>query len=142
MEKIKTPLIVIIVVAAIFGGLYMLAQKNTAKDIDLGSTTSYEYYWGSGCKYCAKVAEFMANWKPKTGVDLQKYEVWNDQTNYLRMQKRAESCKIPQNQLGVPLLYTPEGQCLIGDQPIIEVLQTLSNTNIGDSGTPTPVPTN
>lgn len=125
VTKIKTffPILLIVVFVAV--GIYFLAKSNDAK-ISSNLPTSYEYYWGNGCKYCAKVAEFLETWDGRDKVALEKKEVWSNQINYRQMQARAEYCKLDKNQLGVPLLFTPDGKCFVGDQPIIEILKAIT----------------
>ncbi len=126
-QKIKTVLPVVLVVLAIVAGLFFLAKSNDSKsNITNALPTSYEYYWGNGCPHCALVAEFFDSWSGKDKISIEKKEVWNNQTNYLQMQKRAEYCKLDKSSLGVPLLFTPEGKCYVGDQPIIDLFKSLN----------------
>jgi len=100
-------------------------QKET-NIIELSAPETYEYYWGNGCPHCAKVEEFLESWDKKDLVEIQKYETWYNKENEARLKSRANSCNIPLQQVGVPLLVTKEGECIIGDQPIIEHFQNLT----------------
>ena len=126
MGKLKGLLVIILATGIVFGGLFLLAKNNKIANTNLGPATSYEYYWGNGCPHCKVVAEFFDTWTGRDKVQVDKKEVWNDQANYKKMQKRAEACQIPKDQLGVPLLYTPEGKCYVGDQPIIDFFKNLN----------------
>ena len=99
----------------------MLTQKNT----NTSPLTGYEYFWGDGCPHCAVIEEFLATWEGKDKINIEKKEVWKDTGNSRVLGARAAACNIPQDELGVPLLVTPEGQCIVGDQPIIEHLKNL-----------------
>ena len=124
VKKFIPVLVLILVLGAVVSGLYLLVKKNEASQ-NLGPAVANEYYWGAGCPHCAVVQEFMNTWEGRDKVKLEKYEVWNNQTNFKRMQSRANQCGLDKNSLGVPLLYTLEGKCLAGDTPIIEFFKSL-----------------
>jgi hypothetical protein len=125
MKKYLPLTIIILIMGLLVAGLYFLAKKNEAQ-LNLGPATAYEYYWGAGCPHCAVVAEFLDTWEGKEKVKIDKYEVWNNQANFKRMQQRATQCNLNKNELGVPLLYTPDGKCYSGDTPIIDVFKSIS----------------
>lgn len=127
-HKIKSLLPILIIVLVIGAGIYLLAKNNDEK-ISTNLPIGYEYYWGNGCPHCATVAEFLNTWSGKDKVQIDKKEVWNNQTNYRQMQVRAEYCKLDKNNLGVPMLFTPDGQCLVGDEPIISLFKSLNLEN-------------
>ena len=116
----------IITVALLAGGIAFLSRGETTPQVQSQNTTAYEYFWGEGCTHCQKVAEFFDTWDKKDKVVIDKKEVFGNQINQLLLTKRAKSCNINQNEIGVPFLYTPDGKCLTGDQPIIEYFQNLS----------------
>jgi len=83
------------------------------------------YYWGNGCPHCKIVADFLSSWDKKDTVKIDKKEIWSSAANTKEMQARYTSCNIPQSQMGVPLLFTPEGNCYSGDQLIIDYLKNI-----------------
>lgn len=87
---------------------------------------SYEYYWGEGCPHCTVVEEFMESWGKAGQIGLIKKEVWKSTKNANLMARRASSCGIPKEESGVPMLVTPDGKCITGDQPIIDFLSNLN----------------
>jgi len=114
-------------IALLVGGILFLSPRAENKpQVESETTTAYEYYWGNGCTHCQKVAEFFDTWDKKDKIVIDKKEVFGNQVNQLLLAKRAQSCGINQNQIGVPFLYTPDGKCLTGDQPIIEFFQSLN----------------
>lgn len=123
MKGFRALIIAIIALALIAGGVFLLSSSKPSAVEPL--PTVHEYFWGDGCPHCAIVAEFLETWPDKDKIAIEKKEVWSNQMNYLLMQKRAQYCKINKNDLGVPLLFTPEGKCLIGDQPIIDYFKSL-----------------
>jgi len=86
---------------------------------------SYEYYWGEGCPHCSNVEEFLSTWENRDKVQIDKKEVYKDQDNIDLFKSRVEYCKLPNNQVGVPFLFTPEGECVVGDTPIINLFEQI-----------------
>ena len=86
--------------------------------------SSYEYYWSTTCPHCAKVQEFMDSWEGTGKISLDKKEISSPANSNLLV-RRASSCNISVNDVGVPFLFTPEGKCIVGDEPIIEYLKGL-----------------
>ena len=120
-------LIGIVTIVVIVGGVILLSRGGTedANSTPLPLPSTYEYYWGDGCPHCAVVQEFYDSWEDYDKANIEKYEVWYNKVNNSRMIKRATSCGIGKDQLGVPLLFTPEGECITGDEPIIELFKGL-----------------
>lgn len=88
------------------------------------------YYWGDGCPHCKIVADFLSTWDPPTGeagkkVQIDKKEVWNNIANAKELKARYEYCKVPQSEIGVPLLFTPDGKCYSGDVEIINYFKNF-----------------
>lgn len=87
---------------------------------------SYEYFWSVSCPHCANVQEFVDGWVGKDKIQIDKFEVNESFENKKKFLDRGTFCQIPRNELGVPLLVTPESPpCLFGDEPIIEYLKNL-----------------
>lgn len=118
----------------IVGGAYLLTSGSPTQESASGEVAAiqdennqdYEYYWGDGCPHCEIVAEFFDTWEDYEAANITKYETWNNPSNSARLTKRANECGIPSNRAGVPLLYTPEGECIIGDTPIIDHFKSLN----------------
>jgi glutaredoxin len=94
--------------------------------VEIPKIDGYEYYWGDGCPHCKIVAEFMETWDGKDKFKITKYEVWNNTKNAAQMNERAKACNVVRSEMGVPFLVTPEGKCLTGDQPIINLFKSLT----------------
>lgn len=122
----KTGLLVAVVTLVIIVGGLFVFTKNKQQETSQPETlpANYEYFWGEGCPHCENVAKFLEGWEGRDKVTIEKMEVFKDQTNALAMQKRAQYCKLTPP-LGVPLLFTPEGTCFVGDEPIIEHFEGL-----------------
>lgn len=118
----KTSIILIVVtVMTLFGGAYLFS-----KPVEIPALSGYEYYWGDGCPHCKIVADFMETWSGKDKINIKKLEVWNNTKNASLMNERAKTCNVVRTQMGVPFMVTPDGKCLMGDQPIIEHFKSLN----------------
>lgn len=125
MNKIGI-LLGVVTVAIIGVGIFLTTKPKAPVDLPSYDSTKLNYFWGNGCPHCAAVSEFFDNWENKDKVDVVKYEVWYDKANSALMaQKGEEICKIPSNELAVPLLITPDGKCFKGDTPIIDYYKSL-----------------
>jgi glutaredoxin len=116
-----------ITVLIIGGGIFLFSRSSSNSSspalTNLPSPTKSEYYWRVGCEHCQNVDNFLATWVNKDKVQWDKFEV-TDNTNAQRMIARAVSCKLDPNQVGTPLLFTPDGKCIDGDTPIIDYLKS------------------
>ena len=88
--------------------------------------SSYEFFWGDGCPHCKNVDDFLGGWDKKDKITIDSKEVWNNQGNANLMNQRVAYCNLDPKKVGVPFLFTPEGQCIIGDTPIIDYFKGLS----------------
>lgn len=87
---------------------------------------TFEYFWGNTCPHCKIVADFLENWALKDKIKIDKKEVYDNKNNASLLVEKAIVCKISQDQIAVPFLFTPTGKCIVGDQPIIEYLKKIN----------------
>lgn len=120
-------LIIISSLLILGGGAYFLTKPQKQIDIPQKETDSYEYFWGNGCPHCKVVADFFDSSDKDEKIKLVKYEVWYDKTNAKIMEDRFSKCDPvpPKSQMAVPFMVTPEGKCLVGAEPIIELFKSL-----------------
>ena len=110
----------------IVAGVLLLGNKQNSSSTPPPPPTSYEYFWAEGCPHCENVADFMESWEKNDQVKIDKFEVWNNTKNASLFETRYRSCNITNPaEMGVPLLFTPEGKCFSGDQPIIDYFKNL-----------------
>ena len=81
------------------------------------------FYYGNTCPHCADVEEWMKENKIEEKLTITKKEVYDNAANAQELQKAAKSCGLATDSIGVPFLYTPEGECLLGTPDIINYLQ-------------------
>ena len=109
------------------GGIFIFSKQDSPEEsTPPPNPTGYEYFWGQGCSHCAEVDEFLSTWEDKDKLELEKKEVYSNRANASLMRQRANACGLPSNQVGVPFLFTPEGECLTGDTPIIDFFENMS----------------
>lgn len=119
-------LIIISSLLILGGGAFFFTKSGKPADIPQRVAGTYEYFWGNGCPHCTKVAEFFDSSDKDESVKLTKYEVWYDKNNAKMMEDRYNKCDPkPTGAMSVPFLVTPEGKCLVGDQPIIDLFTSL-----------------
>jgi len=124
----KFGVISIIVTVAILGlGAFFMTRPEKPVVIPEKEAGTYEYFWGNGCPHCAAVQEFYDKWEKKDSIKLVKYEVWYDKANAKIMEDRFKKCNPvpPKSEMAVPFLVTPDGKCLVGDTPIIDLYKSL-----------------
>lgn len=124
MKHYLTGLILLVVFG--LGFLYIANNQPQKPNVASQTPQGYEYFWGDGCPHCANVSDFLSNWSGLDKISLTKLEVWKNRDNAETLQKRASSCGIADDKVGVPFLYTPDGKCIVGDQPIISYFQNLN----------------
>ncbi len=120
MTKVFVALLLVIVIGS---GFYFFTGQKTAPVL----VNSYEYYWREGCPHCEKVSEFFDGWSGSNKIELEKKGLHESAKNSNLLVQRAQKCGMSKNDpLGVPFLYTPDGSCLMGDEPIIEYFKSLN----------------
>lgn len=98
-------------------------QKNKIQDLNSNSSKLILFY-GQGCPHCANVEDYLKSNPPK--FNLEQKEVYYNQNNQKELISQAKSCGLPENQIGVPFLWTGK-DCIIGDTPIINYFKNLNN---------------
>ncbi len=99
---------------------------------DIKSTPNSDIilYVGDGCPHCTKVEEFIKTNKIDEKIAFEVKEVWKNTTNADDLNKTAEICKIPKNDLGVPLLLDKKAsKCYVGQDEISSFLKTSAGIN-------------
>jgi glutaredoxin len=121
----KTSWIFIGLTVLVIGGGLLLFSRSSSSSVaptNLPLPAKLEYYWRVGCVHCENVDKFVASWDKKDKLQWDQFEVTSNE-NAQRMIARAVSCKLDPNQVGTPLLFTPDGKCYDGDTPIIDYLK-------------------
>ncbi len=80
------------------------------------------FFWGQGCPHCAKVESFIQKNNLDKILNIEKKEVYFNQKNREEFLQICKDHGIDLDKAGVPLALV-DGQCLVGDEPIIQALK-------------------
>lgn len=97
------------------------ASQKSAPVIINNQENQLIFYYGETCPHCHIVDAYVKNNKINQKLNIINKEVYNNQNNAEDLRVKARLCGIPDNALGVPLLWNGQ-DCLVGDQPIIDFL--------------------
>jgi glutaredoxin len=126
MKKIIT----VVIVALLAVAVWSLVQKDSVKKELSGSNSKQTekkdemaLFVSATCPHCKRVEEWLqANSEVKEKSGMVMKEVNGNRENIAQLIKKGEECGFDQKSKGaVPLLYD-HGQCILGDQPIIDYL--------------------
>jgi glutaredoxin len=122
-QLIVPVVLVIVAISAVLGLKFLRANKTTGQHKGPSVPVSILYY-GNTCPHCQKVEAYIKESQLPAGYQLEQKEVWDNQVNAEELLGRAKACGITQ-EIGVPFLYAQDGECLGGDQPIIDYFKAL-----------------
>ncbi|MDD2822540.1 MAG: hypothetical protein PHQ59_00500 [Candidatus Daviesbacteria bacterium] len=131
--------IIVAVIVVILVGYFFLLSRSSNPSLNQSSNTNSDsliYYWSLTCPHCKNVAAFLDTWPNTSKLKLDKREVSENRTNQALFNEAGVKCNIPRDQMGVPLLITPDNKCITGDQPVIEYFKSLFPES-STSATPT-----
>jgi len=95
------------------------AQTASAQEV---SSCVY-YFWGEGCPQCERLAPFIEELPLQyPGIQIEKFEIYRDRGNALRLNEYLEGHKVPSSFRGVPAVFLGE-RYLIGEDAIRENLE-------------------
>lgn len=141
--KLWTLVILIIFLFGSFGAYFIssLTSGNTdlqleSKEIEITPTSqeaidekSILIFYSSTCPHCDAVKKYLADNKDGLTVNIKTLKIddpTNDKDNLALALQKVQECNLGES-WGVPLMFD-NGECLMGDQPIIDYLnQKLSN---------------
>ncbi len=116
-----------IIIAIILGGVGFVVfdglKDKKKEEPKVENKNEIILYWGEGCEHCKKVEDFLSqNKNIEEKIKILRKEVGKDIVNSLEITARAKECKIDVDRgVAVPFLYF-QGECIVGDQPIIDYL--------------------
>lgn len=115
-----------LVLLVIIGSIALIAVGNLRSGQSASTSAKTDeviLYVGEGCPHCKNVEDFLTS-HPQIGktLKIEQKEVYKNQPNAFELTEKAQSCKMDtRNGVAVPFLYF-KGECLTGDQPIIDYL--------------------
>jgi len=104
------------------------ASKSTAPQ-SVASGEADIFYWGETCPYCHDTIAWMEDNAVESVLPIVRKEVYNNRQNSQELVAASQQCGIPEGRIGVPLLFTTGGDCLIGQPDITSYLQDKLSTS-------------
>ncbi len=80
------------------------------------------FFWGQGCPHCARVESFIQKNKLDQVFDIESKEIYFNKQNRREFLRVCEQHKLSPQEEGVPMALI-DGQCIVGDEPIIAALK-------------------
>ena len=90
------------------------------------------FFYGEECPHCKNVERFIEDEKIDSLVKFEMKEVYHNNKNKLLLQKKAIDCNLDTSSIPVPLLWTEDKQCFIGDQDIIGFFASLTGKTVNE----------
>ncbi|MCR4326609.1 MAG: hypothetical protein NUV52_03065 [Candidatus Roizmanbacteria bacterium] len=115
MRQTIFTLVLIIIITILLAAIVYGSKGNTSRDL--------VFYYGNTCPHCADVEEWMKKNNIEKKIKIVKKEVYENKVNAMELEKKAKSCGLATDSIGVPFLYTPEGECLLGTPDIVNYLR-------------------
>lgn len=113
-----------IAVVAVF--LFFIFRSNNSSDV-INANADIIYFHGKGCPHCEIVQEFIDKNSVGSKIAMESSEVFFNKENQKIFQEKARACNIPEDQMGVPLLWV-KGKCYTGDKEIISYFEEQLKT--------------
>lgn len=89
-------------------------------------TTNIIFFYGQECPHCHDVEKFISDNNISSKVKFDSLEVWHNSANADLMMQKAKECGIPQDQVGVPFVYS-DGKCYIGTPDVEKFFQQAAD---------------
>jgi glutaredoxin len=118
-------ILLIVAILAIVGFLFY-EWKNSGESPVVSANADIIYFHGKGCPHCAIVEEFMKKNGVEEKIKMENGEIYFNKENAAIFKEKASTCGIPEDQMGVPLLWV-KGKCYTGDKDIISYFEEQLN---------------
>lgn len=86
------------------------------------SEPKYVFFYGDTCPYCHDVIVWLEENDIESQLNIVRKEVYNNKSNSQQLALAAQACVDNPASGGVPFLFTPDKECIVGSTPIIEYL--------------------
>lgn len=110
-------------------GLVYWGTREEQRPVD--DPNAIVYYHGEGCPHCKVVNEFLEANRIAEKVSFEKKEVWSDRANANEMTRRAKTCGIKPEGMGVPFVYGGDGKCYVGEPDVIKFFKEKAGIDSG-----------
>lgn len=121
----KKVLISTILFAIVLVFSFAVLSKNKTNN---GLENKIILFYGDGCPHCLIVEEYIKKNDIESRISFLQKEVYYHKGNQKELFEKAKLCGIPENYIGVPLLWDGETlKCFVGDREIIEFFEQKTN---------------
>lgn len=119
-------LILIGIIIFLLSSIFIGSRNRQNQNLDDGSPANTQstteaadiFYWGTTCPHCEDTIEWMEENNIDEILTVVRKEVYQNRQNSNELTAKATGCGINPNRVGVPFMYTSEGNCLIGTPDI------------------------
>ena len=108
-----------------------IKQDNMGAQTQAASSGNYLFY-GNGCAHCAKVSKYFQENGILEKHNIGKKNISGNAEYSSEFTKICQDSGFPLDERGIPMLYF-EGQCLMGDKPIIDFFENGEFQNPGNN---------
>lgn len=91
--------------------------SDAGQSVESQDNSGITLFYGEECPHCKDLEKFIADNGIEQKVSFSQLEVWHDKDNAKILMERVSECQIPEDEVGVPFLYS-DGKCLIGGPDI------------------------
>lgn len=113
-------LITVLIIAGVFG-LFKLLSRNSTSTFDPNKPVDLTFFWGNGCPHCETVKKYVSDNKVDQVLNINSLEVYYNKKNQQLLLDAFNKCPEVTDKTNIVVpVGIANGQCLIGDQPIID----------------------
>ncbi|MGV8172240.1 MAG: cytochrome c biogenesis CcdA family protein [Candidatus Woesearchaeota archaeon] len=101
-------------------GFFLLIILLNITIVTAQETSCIYFFYGEGCQHCARVEPIINNLEVQSQfpVAVQRFEIYNDRSNLVLLNKYFDAYNIPENERGIPVVFLKD-KYYVGDEPII-----------------------
>jgi cytochrome c biogenesis protein CcdA/glutaredoxin len=86
------------------------------------------FFYGDGCPHCARVEPFVKQLEEKYGLEVHRFEIYNNRSNALLLNTYFDAYNVSKNERGVPAIFIAN-KYIVGDKPILQNLENEIRSN-------------
>ncbi|MCK5490919.1 MAG: cytochrome c biogenesis protein [Candidatus Pacebacteria bacterium] len=127
------------VVALFFAlAIFLITSIGQTDDVTLAAPSQNYLFFSTGCAHCVKVDEYFQKNNILEKYNIEEKNISGDAKCAQEFNEICQKEGIPLNKRGVPMLYF-EGQCIMGDKPIINFFEEFADNSNDNSNDNSPI---
>lgn len=112
--------ILLIIAVLFFLSIFLVVLTTKVESMD--KKVCIYFFWGQGCQRCARIESFLNQLEQKYSLDIYKFEIYNNRSNLILLNKYFDKYQIREEERGIPAIFI-SNIYLIGDKPILDKLE-------------------